>query len=97
MNDTGTIVAMGVGVFALRLAGSVLPTRSMPIAWARGLALVPIAVLSALVTTSLTGSGGDNGTVVAAGVAAGVAWRTKRVWASIGSGLGVWWLLGLLP
>jgi branched-subunit amino acid transport protein len=59
VSPTWLVLAMGAGVFALRLAGLVLPSRSVPAAWDRALAFVPIALLAALVVASL--SGGSDG------------------------------------
>lgn len=97
MNDTWTIVAMGAGVFALRLGGLALPPGWLPSPLTRGLAFVPIAVLSALVVTSLTGTAEDGALRLAAVVGAAlVAWRTGRMWACIATGIGLWWVQGLV-
>jgi len=94
--EAWTILAMGAGVFALRLGGLALPVSALPAGWVRGLGFVPIATLSALVATSLAGSGGGGTRLAAAAVGAAVAWRTGRVWACLAAGLAVWWATALL-
>ena len=91
--ETWTILAMGAAVFALRLGGLALPARALPTGWARGLGFVPIAVLSALVATTLAGPG-NGGAVPLAAAAVGtiLAWRTGRMWACLAGGLAVWWM-----
>lgn len=98
MSTTWTIVAIGAGVLALRLGGLVLPARILPPSWERGLKHVPLAMLSALVATSLTQSPGGDGVErwAAAMGAAVVAWRTGRMWACLAVGLGVSWLVGVV-
>ncbi len=97
MADLGAILAMGAGVYALRLAGLLLPARAVPAEWDRALRLVPIAVLTALVVTSLGGRGGDGMARVVAAVGAGlVAYRTRQMWACIVSGIALYWLLRLV-
>jgi branched-subunit amino acid transport protein len=91
------ILAMGAGVFALRLAGLVVPDRSVPAAWDRALAFVPIALLAALAVASLGGSADDIGLrLVATGGGALAAYRTRQMWACIVTGLLLHALLALL-
>lgn len=90
------IVAMGVGVYALRLSGLVPRDVSLPPAWERALGFVPVAVLTALVTSALIGPSGGGATgVVAATGAALVARATGRIWACILSGMVLYGLLRL--
>jgi branched-subunit amino acid transport protein len=97
MSATATILAMGVAVYALRLAGLALPEAAIPRSWEPALRHLPVALLSALVVAGVSG-GEDESLVrlVAISVAGLVARRTGRMWACIASGLAVIWLLRLL-
>jgi branched-subunit amino acid transport protein len=90
------ILAMGAGVYALRLAGLMLPDGAVRAAWDRALGFVPIALLTALVVASL-GSGGDGSGVrlVAAAGGALVAYRTGQMWACIVAGMLLYGVLAL--
>ena len=97
MSPTWLIVAMGAGVYALRLAGLVLSGRAVPAALDRALAFVPIALLAALVVGSLGGHGGDIGQRLVAAVGGALAaYRTRQMWACIVTGLVLYGLLALL-
>ena len=88
------ILAMGGGVYALRLAGLVLRGVTVPASWERALRFVPVALLTALVVGSLTGSAdGGAARLAAAAVGAVVARRTGQMWACIASGMVAYWLL----
>jgi branched-subunit amino acid transport protein len=94
MNTIVAILAMAAGVYAIRIGGMLLAGRSIPDSWDRGLTLVPVATLTALVVVSLAGRPDEAGPrLVAATVAGVVAWRVRRVWACLVVGLGVYWLL----
>jgi branched-subunit amino acid transport protein len=96
MSLIGSILAMGAGVYVLRVAGMVLRDVGLPPAWERALGYVPVALLSALVVSSLAGpAGGEPQRLVAAAVAGYVAYRTRRMWACIVSGMVALWLLRL--
>ena len=96
MNVVWAILGMGAGVYALRLAGLALPDVTVPPTWERALGFVPIALLTALVVSSLAGpAGGQPARLVAAGSAALVAQRTGKMWACIVSGMALYWLLRL--
>ncbi len=97
MSALGVVLAMGVGVFALRIVGLLLPDLTLPPAWDRALRFVPIAVLTAL-TLSTLGARGDDGTArVLAAIGAGlIAWRTRQMWACIAGGMAMYWLLRLV-
>ena len=96
MSVVWAILGMGAGVYALRLAGLALPDVSVPPTWERALGFVPIALLTALVVSSLAGSSGSEpARLVAAGAAALVARRTGKLWACIVSGMALYWLLRL--
>jgi branched-subunit amino acid transport protein len=96
MSLIGSILAMGAGVYLLRITGMVLRDVALPLAWERALGYVPVALLSALVVSSLAGpAGGEPQRLVAAAVAGYVAYRSRRMWACILSGLVALWLLRL--
>ncbi len=92
-------VVAGAGTYAMRLSFLALLGRTarVPEAVRRALALVPPAVLAALVAPALARSGGDVDLLTArfaAGVlAALVAWRTRNVIATLVVGMGTLWLL----
>lgn len=98
----GVVVAVGVATLALRLSFILLFGRvdDVPDRVERTLELVPAAVLAALVVPAVVSL--DAGwtlaappdKVVAAVVAAGVAWRTEDVLATIAVGMGTLWLVG---
>lgn len=94
MSALWPILAMGTGLYALRLAGLVLPDATVPPAWERASRFVPVALLTALVVSSLVGQLVDRGAMrLAAAVAAAlVARRTGQMWACIASGLALYWL-----
>jgi branched-subunit amino acid transport protein len=93
MPDVGTIVAMGSGVCALRLAGLVVPLADLPPFWTRALRSLPIALLTALVVSNRAGAAsGEPDRILALAAAALVAWRSRRAWAAIASGLAVFWI-----
>jgi branched-subunit amino acid transport protein len=99
---TGTvwlILAMGAGVYALRLAGLVLRDVTLPSGSERALQFVPVALLTGLVVVGLSGQvTAEPLRLVAVAGAALVAYRTGKMWACILSGMVVYWLLGwLLP
>jgi branched-subunit amino acid transport protein len=97
MSATWQILAMAAGVYALRVAGLAMRDVVMPAEWDRALRFVPVAVLTALVVSSLAGRGeGKQAGIVAAAGAAVVVWKTGRMWACIVSGMTVYWLLRLL-
>ena len=94
MSATWQILAMAVGVYALRMTGLMLREVTIPVAWERGLRFVPVAMLTALVVTSLTGRGeGRTAGLVAAVIAALVARWTERMWLCIVTGIGVYGVL----
>ncbi len=96
MSTVWAILAMGAGVYALRLAGLALPDAAVPPVWRRALGFLPVALLTALVVSSLAGQvQGDPALLVAAAGAALVAWRTGRMRACILSGMLIYWILRL--
>jgi branched-subunit amino acid transport protein len=94
------IVGMGAITYGLRLSMIVFFGRvKMPEALRRALRFVPPAVLSAIVLPELLIPGGTftlspwNARLVAGVVAAAVAWRTGNVFLTIGTGMGLLWML----
>lgn len=98
------IVAIGIATFAIRLSFIFLFGRidDVPPKLELALRYVPPAVLAALVVPSLvtiqpTVSATLLDERLIAGVVAGaVAWRTENVFATIGVGMGVLWILRFL-
>lgn len=90
-----TLAGMVAVTFGSRYAGLALRT-DLPDFWVRFLRFVPIAVFAALVTPSLEGELGEAEIrLVAAGLAALAAWRTRQLWVAIAVGMAVFWLLRL--
>ena len=100
----GVFVAAGVATLAFRLSFVVLfgKVDEVPDRVERVLSLVPAAVLSALVVpvvVYLEPSGtlvADPTKVLAALVAAVVAWRTENVFATIAVGMVTLWVVGAI-
>jgi branched-subunit amino acid transport protein len=96
------IFAVAIVTLALRLSFILLFGRidEVPDRVERTLTLVPAAVLAALVVPAIVAldAGGavvaEPAKVVAAAVAAGVAWRTENVLATIAVGMTTLWLVG---
>ncbi|MGQ0569286.1 MAG: AzlD domain-containing protein [Armatimonadota bacterium] len=94
------IAGMGLITYALRLSVIALLGRlEMPAIVLRALRFVPVAVLSAIIAPEVLAPGGaldmslGNARVPAAIVAAVIAWRTRNVFATIGAGMAVLWIL----
>ena len=97
MNVLVPILAMGVGVYALRLAGLALPNVAVPTAWEEALRFVPVALLTSLIVLSLSSQTDESAIrFVAAVGAALVAYRTRRMWACILAGMVLYWILSLV-
>jgi len=94
MGNLGFIVAAAVVTYATRLAGFGLGGRAIPPTFERFLAYVPVAVFAALIAPDL-GLGDPQWAARGLGIAAAavVAWRTRRLWAGLGVGLAVFWLV----
>jgi len=97
------VVILGLGTFALRLSFIQLRGRvdAFPPAIEHSLSFVPAAVLAALVFPALFTLNGSvegvlNARVLAGGVAAIVAWRTRNMLATIGVGMVVLWATTIL-
>lgn len=94
------ICVIGLGTFLLRLSGiQLLGGRTLPDAVMRTLRYVPAAVIAAIVVPAIVTGGPEPGftlenTRLLAGIiAAGVAWGTRSVLATLGIGMGSLWLL----
>ena len=97
MSVVWLILAMGVAVYALRLSGLVVPEGALPPAWEQGLRFLPVALLTALVVSSLTDSGQLSvARCLSVAGAAIIARASGRMWACILGGLALYWLLRLL-
>jgi branched-subunit amino acid transport protein len=94
------ILAVGVLNYLTRLSFIALFARiAMPAAVARALRFVPAAMLAAIVVPAVAFAAPGtlalswaNPRLVAALVAAAVAWRTRNAMATIGVGMGALWL-----
>ncbi|MDX1691262.1 MAG: AzlD domain-containing protein [Acidimicrobiia bacterium] len=100
MTDLAIVVAIGVGTYGLRLSFiGALGTRPVPPAIERPLRFIAPAVLGALIAPALVRPEGvidlgpGNLRLVAGGIAALVAWRTKNIAATTAAGLLALWLL----
>ena len=98
-----TILGMGLITYAIRLSFMVLGERGQVSAvFQRGLRYVPTAVLSAIILPELLQPGGTldislgNARLLAGLIAALIAWRTQNVLWTIGVGMGVLWLIGIV-
>ena len=96
------IIAAGIGTYGIRLSVLALVHHSaLPAAARRSLNFVIAAVLAAIIMPAVVYTGGaghfdvspGNQRVIAALIAAGVAWATRNVWATIGGGMVALWLL----
>ena len=91
----GVLSALTYGLRASFLVGARHP---LPTSWLRVLRFVPPAVLAALVAPALVGSGnlttsGTLAELLAAGLAAVVAWRTQNVLLTVLTGMVALWVL----
>lgn len=97
MSTIWLIVMMAAVVYVLRIAGLVLPDIKIPPFWQQALEFVPVALLTALVVSSLMGgSEVEPGRFAAVGAGGLVAYRTRKMWACIAIGMAVFWLLRLV-
>ena len=106
MSDTTlwlTIAGVGLGTYLLRLSFILLwQWMTVPPLLDRALRYVPPAVLAALVVPALTRSGGaidlspDNLRLIAGAIAGLVAWHSRNVLLTLGTGMGALWLMKVL-
>lgn len=88
-----TVAGMLAVTFGSRVVGLTMRTE-LPLFWLRFLHFVPIAVFAALVTPSLEGPRGEGEIrIVAAVVAALMAWRTRNLGIALAVGMTTFWLL----
>lgn len=94
------IVVIGAGTFLLRFSGlQLLGGRELPTAVTRVLRYVPPAVIAAIVAPAIVFGGPDPGftplnpRLLAGLIAAGVAWATRSVLATLGVGMTALWVL----
>ena len=96
------VLLMGAGTYAIRLSLLVfVDHRALPPAARDALRFVTPAVLAAIILPAVAYRGGDgafevgfgNERVVAALVAAAVAWPTRSAWPTIAAGMVVLWAL----
>lgn len=94
MGQFGIIVAAALATYAIRLAGFALAGRAVPHLLERFLAYVPVAVFAALIAPDL-GFGDPQWLARGLGLVASalVAWRTRRLWAGLAVGMGVFWVV----
>lgn len=92
------ILALSASTYALRASFLVGARHPLPTAWLRILRFVPPAVLAALVAPALVGSGNlltseTLEALLAAGLAALVAWRFQNVLLTVVTGMVALWVL----
>jgi branched-subunit amino acid transport protein len=91
------IAIIAGAVYALRLAGMYTAQLAIPPLLERALGFAPLAIIAALVTSSLSGQGTDDPLrYLAAAGAALIAWATRRLWACILGGFALYWLMTLV-
>lgn len=97
METYAVILAAGLITYATRLAGLVLGRRTVPATLDRFLSYVPIAVFAALITPDLGVGTGQMLPRLAGVLAAGlVVLRYRQLWAGLGVGMAVYWLVTTL-
>jgi branched-subunit amino acid transport protein len=94
------VLAAALGTWVLRVALiGLVPAERLPDRLRHALDDVAPVILAALVASTLTAGGSVGASVrgvLAALVAATVAWRTAHLLATVGAGVAVYGLLGLL-
>ena len=100
MNLWVVVIGMGIVSFSIRMSMLVFVHHStLPAAFRDALRFVMPAVLAAFIATEVLFTGEDdafdagNGQLVAALLAAAVAWLSGSVWLTIGTGMAALWLL----
>ena len=98
------VIAAGLGTFLIRLSFLQLADRrELPRPFVRALRFVPAAVLSAIILPAVLklpdgtlDYAPGNPKIIAALIAAAIAWTTKNALFTILSGMGAFWLLNWL-
>ena len=106
MNPWLTIAVAGAGTFAIRLSWLALARPgAIPRAAREALRFVMPAVLAAIIAPAVLYAGDDadisvdvagNERILAAVVSALVAWATRSIWLTIGTGMAALWALKAL-
>lgn len=91
------IVPLSALTYALRASFLLGARHPLPTTWLHALRFTPPAVLAAFVVPALLGSGnplapGAISVLLAAGVAALVAWRFQNVWLTVVMGMVALWI-----
>lgn len=99
MSTLWLILAMGAGVYFLRVVGLTLQELTLPASMDRALRCVPVALLTGLVVVGLIGQvAAEPSRLLAVAAAALVAYRTGKMWACILGGMVAYWVTAwLLP
>jgi branched-subunit amino acid transport protein len=88
------IGVIAVLTYLTRVSGFLIGRRAIPPVLDRFLSYVPVAVFAALVVPNVSPSGQNvPARVVAVILAALVAYRVRYLWASIGAGMAIFWLI----
>ena len=92
------ILVIGLATYALRASFLLVFDGEAPAAVERALRYVPVAVLPALATSAVIGAGGGQTDlrIVAALIAAFVAWKTRSVAGTMVGGMLALWALQAL-
>ena len=101
MNIWIVIVILAASTYTLRASFLLGVRHPLPTAWLRVLRFAPSAVLAAFVVPALVGSGnplapGELAPLLAAGVAALVAWRSQNVLLTVTLGMLALWVFQAL-
>ena len=87
------LLAMAAVTYTSRLAGLWL-RADVPPFWMRFLRFIPLAVFASLVVPALPGERGEAlPRLLAAGLAALVSWRLRKLWLGLATGMAALWLL----
>ena len=87
----GTIAVL---TYLTRISGFLIGSRPIPPALDRFLSYVPVAVFAALVVPNVAPTGEHAlARIAAVLLAAAVAFRVRQLWASIGAGMALFWII----
>ncbi len=88
------IAIIAVLTYLTRVSGFLIGDRPIPPALDRFLGYVPVAVFAALVVPNVAPTGEHAlARIVAVILAGAVAFRVRQLWASIGAGMVVFWVI----